>query len=66
MLLGVLNASWRGTKSAVAHIWAIWMHNPCRPGSAKLYTPGHNQKWPTSGSADHIRHHSDGGSPNAS
>ena len=29
---GIPTASERGTKSEVAHLWARWLHNPCRLG----------------------------------
>ena len=29
---GIPSAPERGTKSIVAHLWARWLHNPCRLG----------------------------------
>ena len=29
---GIRSASKRGAKSEVAHLWAMWLHNPCRLG----------------------------------
>ena len=29
-----------GTKSARAHKWADWLHNPCRPGGPQRYKGG--------------------------
>ena len=31
---GVPEASERVTKKEVAHMWAGWLHNPCRPGGS--------------------------------
>ena len=39
----------------MAHKWARWLHNPCRPGgSPALHSGGHNRKWPTSGQGGYI------------
>ena len=34
---GVHNASEQGTKSAMAHKWAGWLHNPCRQGGPQHF-----------------------------
>ena len=34
---GILDALERGTKSAVAHKWAQWLHNPCRLGDPRCF-----------------------------
>ena len=34
---GVTNAAERGTESEVAHKWARWLHDPCRPGVLKCF-----------------------------
>ena len=52
---GVPTASERGADSEVAHKWARWLNNPCRPrGSPSLQSGGQNQKWPTSGQRGYI------------
>ena len=54
---GVPNASEQGGKSAVAHKWANWLHNPYRlGGSPTLQSGGQNHKWPTSGRIGYITH----------
>ena len=30
----------RGTKSEVAHLWARWLHNPCRLGEPLRFRAG--------------------------
>ena len=53
--LGIPTASERGAKSEVAHLWARWLHNPCRLGDPhRLRAGGQNQKWPTSGQGSYI------------
>ena len=37
---GVPNTSERGTKSAIAHKWAGWLHNPCRLGGPQRFKGG--------------------------
>ena len=37
---GSPSASERGTKSEVAHLWARWLHNPCRVGEPLRFTAG--------------------------
>ena len=37
---GVPTASERGAKSEVAHKWARWLHNPCRPGGPHRFRAG--------------------------
>ena len=37
---GVANASERGTKSAMAHKWAAWLHNPCCLGVPQRFVVG--------------------------
>ena len=37
---GALSASERGTHSEVAHKWARWLHNPCRPGEPLRFRAG--------------------------
>ena len=37
------------TKLGVAHKWAPWLHNPCRPGgSPMLQSVRQSRNWPTS------------------
>ena len=50
----VPNASERGTKSAVAHKWALWLNDPCCLGSPALQSVRQNQQWPTSGQIGYI------------
>ena len=38
--LGIPSASKRGTKSEVAHLWARWLHLPCRLGDPLRYIAG--------------------------
>ena len=39
-----------GTKSEVAHLWARWLHHPCRLGDPHRFTAGgQNHKGPTCG-----------------
>ena len=38
---GVTAASERGTKSEMAHKWAGWLHNPCRPEAPRHFREGH-------------------------
>ena len=42
------------TKSAVAHKWAGWLHNPCRLRGPQRFSGGQNQPWPTSGRIGYI------------
>ena len=52
---GVPTSSEREAISEVAHKWARWLHNHCRPGgSPPLQSGGQNQTWPTSGPGDYI------------
>ena len=52
---GIPIASERGTKSEVAHLWARWLHNPCRLGGPlRFRAGGENQKWPTCGQGGYI------------
>ena len=52
---GVPTASERGVESAVAHKWARWLPNHCRPGGPHCFRFGRqNQKWPTSGQGGYI------------
>ena len=37
---GMPTASERGAKSEVAHLWARWLRNPCRPGDALHFKAG--------------------------
>ena len=37
---GISSASERGTKSEVAHLWARWLHNPCRPADPLRFRAG--------------------------
>ena len=37
---GSPTASKRGTKSEVAHLWAKWLHNPCRLGEPHRFRAG--------------------------
>ena len=37
---GVSTASERRAKSEVAHKWARWLHNPCRPGGPHRFRAG--------------------------
>ena len=54
-VMGVPNASKRGTKSEVAHKWADWLCHPRRLGwSPMLWSGGQNQKWPTSGRINYV------------
>ena len=41
-VLAVPNASKWGPKSAVAHKWACWLHNPYHLGGPQCSTPGDN------------------------
>ena len=34
------SASERGTNSEVAHLWARWLHNPCRLGEPLCFRAG--------------------------
>ena len=38
--LGVPTASQRGAESELAHVWAMWLHNPCRLGGLHRFTAG--------------------------
>ena len=38
--LGVPTASEPGAESEVAHKWARWLHNPCRPGGPQGFRAG--------------------------
>ena len=38
-----------GAPPKVAHMWAGWLHKPCRLGGAPLRSREHNQRWRTSG-----------------
>ena len=40
-VLGVPNASEWETKSAVAHKWAHWLHNPCCVGGPQRFRAGY-------------------------
>ena len=37
---GVPTASERGAESEMAHKWARWLHNPCRPGGPHRFRAG--------------------------
>ena len=37
---GIPSASERGAKSEVAHLWARWLHNPCRLGDPLRFQAG--------------------------
>ena len=37
---GIPTASERGAKSEVAHLWARWLHNPCRLGDPHRFRAG--------------------------
>ena len=37
---GIPNASGRGAQSEVAHKWARWLHEPCRPGGPDRFKAG--------------------------
>ena len=39
----VTTASKRGAKSEVAHKWARWLHNPCRPRGPHRFRVGQNK-----------------------
>ena len=39
-ILGVPNTSKRGTKSAMAHKWAHWLHHPCHLGGPQRFKAG--------------------------
>ena len=48
---GSPSASERGAELEVGHLWARWLHNPCRLGEPLRFRAGgggENQKWPTS------------------
>ena len=52
---GIPTTAERGGKSEVAHLWAKWLHHPCRLGDAHHCTAGgQNQKWPTSGLSGYV------------
>ena len=52
---GIPTASKRGAKSEVAHIWARWLHNPCRRGDPHRFRAGgQNQKWTINGQGGYI------------
>ena len=51
----VPNASKRGTKPAVAHKWAWWLHNPCLVGGAQRFKAWEqNQQWITTRRSGYI------------
>ena len=37
---GIPSASERGVESEVAHLWAKWLHNPCRLGGPLRFRAG--------------------------
>ena len=37
---GIPSASERGAESEVAHLWARWLHNPCRLGDLLRFRAG--------------------------
>ena len=49
----------------MAHLWASWLHNPCRLRAPPLRSGGQNQKWPTCGQGGYITPAASG-SPSAS
>ena len=52
---GIPTASERGAKSEMAHLWARWLHNPCRLGDPhRLRAGGRIRKRPKSGQGGYI------------
>ena len=47
------NASERGAKSEVTHVWARWLLSPCRLKDP-LQSGGQSQKWPTCGQGGYL------------
>ena len=63
---GSPSASKRVAESEVAHLWARWLHNPCRlRRPLRFRAGGQNQKWPTCGQGGYITLAASG-SPSAS